>query len=229
MGHVDTDDLALAALGVVGLAAVESGHLRSCPECATTLAGLRETVIAARGDGPSAAPLVEPPARVWQAVSAELGLPSPARPRRVLWVRRLTLAAAAVVIAVASLSLGLALGNDEAVTPTTVLAQAVLRPLDDDLAGSARWVNSAAGTVLQVEVSGAPLQQGYLEVWLLDPDSLRMVPLGALEEGVPATLTVPAGIRVSDYPTVDVSAEPLDNDPTHSGVSLARGELHRTG
>lgn len=247
MGHVDTDDLTLAALGVMDLESMEVGHLHSCPECAMTLTQLRETVLAARGADPVPSPLLEPPARVWRAVTDELGLPAPVELSAVTsWGRRFALVAAAVVIAVASAGVGVLLGRDQSdptarPSPTTgapdqsgaelpaVLARADLRPLADDLAGSAQWLTSSAGTVLEVEVSGTPALAGYLEVWLLDPGSLRMVSLGALHEGVPTAFTVPDGIAVSDYPTVDVSSEPLDDDPTHSGVSVARGELRPAG
>ena len=37
--------------------------------------------------------------------------------------------------------------------------------------------------------------------------------------------TVPADVDPGEFPIVDVSVEPPDGDPTHSGVSLARGEL----
>lgn len=248
MGHVDTDDLTLAALGVMDLESLEVGHLRSCPECALHLTRLRETVLAARGADPVPSPLLEPPDRVWRAVTDELGLSAPAETHTVRsWGRRFALVAAAVVIAVASAGVGVLLGNQDRTDPTArpapttgdtsgtsgaapaVLARAELRPLADDLAGSAQWVTSDSGTVLEVEVSGANVVPGYLEVWLLEPGSTRMVSLGALREGVPAAFTVPDGILVSDYPTVDVSAEPLDDDPTHSGVSVARGELRPAG
>jgi hypothetical protein len=38
-------------------------------------------------------------------------------------------------------------------------------------------------------------------------------------------LTVPEGVRPGDYPEVDVSLEPDDGDPAHSGDSVLRGEL----
>ena len=33
------------------------------------------------------------------------------------------------------------------------------------------------------------------------------------------------GLDLAGYPIVDISLEPLDGDPVHSKVSLARGEL----
>ena len=51
-----------------------------------------------------------------------------------------------------------------------------------------------------------------------------MVPLGVLRPGT-QTFELPAGLDLGEYPIVDVSVEPLDGDPTHSGISVARGEL----
>jgi hypothetical protein len=36
---------------------------------------------------------------------------------------------------------------------------------------------------------------------------------------------LPADLDLEQFPIVDVSVEPLDGVPTHSGVSVARGEL----
>ena len=38
-------------------------------------------------------------------------------------------------------------------------------------------------------------------------------------------LDLPEGIDLAEHPIVDVSVEPLDGDPTNSGVSVARGVL----
>ena len=36
---------------------------------------------------------------------------------------------------------------------------------------------------------------------------------------------IPPGVDPSRFPIVDVSVEPVDGDPTHSGDSVLRGEL----
>jgi hypothetical protein len=38
-------------------------------------------------------------------------------------------------------------------------------------------------------------------------------------------LQLPADIDIGQYPIVDVSVEPMDGNPAHSGVSIARGQL----
>ena len=51
-----------------------------------------------------------------------------------------------------------------------------------------------------------------------------MVPVGVARAGtVSFELTV--CLDLGRFPIVDVSVEPLDGDPTHSGVSVVRGVL----
>jgi anti-sigma-K factor RskA len=66
---------------------------------------------------------------------------------------------------------------------------------------------------------------GFHEVWLINLDGTRMVALGVLAEGDTGEFDVPRGLLDEGYRIVDISVEPDDGDPTHSGVSLARGEL----
>jgi anti-sigma-K factor RskA len=62
------------------------------------------------------------------------------------------------------------------------------------------------------------------EVWLIRSDASGLVSLGLLE-GSEGRFAVPAGIDLDEYTLVDVSAEPVDGDPAHSGDSIVRGEL----
>ena len=78
---------------------------------------------------------------------------------------------------------------------------------------------------LVVDTTGLPQADGFYEVWLLDLERDRMVALGVLDDSGRGRLTVPEGVRVGDYPEVDVSLEPDDGDPAHSGDSVLRGEL----
>ncbi|MFC5379595.1 anti-sigma factor domain-containing protein [Aquipuribacter nitratireducens] len=99
-------------------------------------------------------------------------------------------------------------------------------------AGLARLVQptGAPGPVLQVWLDGLPdTGDDFLEAWLIDPDTGAMVSLGPVVPQQPgdatADLTVPSGLDVGRFALVDVSAEPTDGDPTHSGASLLRGAL----
>ena len=66
---------------------------------------------------------------------------------------------------------------------------------------------------------------GFHEVWLINVDGKRLVALGFLADWDKGEFQVPAGLIEKGYRIVDISVEPDDGDPTHSGVSLARGEL----
>ena len=46
-----------------------------------------------------------------------------------------------------------------------------------------------------------------------------------VQGGGEVSLEVPSGVDLTEYPVVDVSVEPLDGDPSHSGVSVVRGRL----
>ncbi len=78
---------------------------------------------------------------------------------------------------------------------------------------------------LEVDLSAADPDGGFYEVWLIDEAVEDMYPLGVVRGGGEVTLEVPPGVDLTEYPVVDVSVEPLDGDPGHSGVSVARGVL----
>lgn len=94
--------------------------------------------------------------------------------------------------------------------------------------GSARLV-STDGTSrgLELELTGLPsTEDGYLEAWLIDPDTGGIVSLGTIDPSVDLVqLAVPEELDATTYSLVDVSVEPYDGDPTHSGASLLRGTL----
>jgi hypothetical protein len=47
----------------------------------------------------------------------------------------------------------------------------------------------------------------------------------AVLDGEEGRFTIPVGLDPDDFALVDVSAEPFDGDPAHSGDSILRGEL----
>ncbi len=141
----------------------------------------------------------------------------------------------ASLLAVAAGVMGMAVGviGTTALTSdapeTAPVAQTELEPLPDwDGAGSASLAETDdGGYVITVEVAASPKdsqEQGYQEVWLIDEDVEGMVSLGVLE-GPSGSFAVPDGVAVEDFPIVDVSLEPVDGQPTHSGNSIVRGIL----
>ena len=244
MQHCSPEQLALAALSEP-LPGADAEHLAGCAACQAEVASLRRAVdVLAVPEFSATAPAVAPPPRVWDAIAAATGVssaprvaePEPAaapepgpvadvvelRPRstRRRW---LTLAAAVLVG-------GLAGGTAVAVTSGdddggSVVAQTVLDPLAaENASGRAEVLEDGGVRSLQVDLDAPELTEGYYEVWLLQPDAVRMVPVGVVHRGA-TVLTLPAGIDLTAYPLVDVSVEPLDGDPTHSGISVARGQL----
>lgn len=79
--------------------------------------------------------------------------------------------------------------------------------------------------VLHVEASDLDGPDGTREVWLINVDGTRMVSLGLLPDGQAADFDFPERLLEQGYRIVDISFEPDDGDPTHSGDSLARGTI----
>ena len=79
------------------------------------------------------------------------------------------------------------------------------------------------GRELVVTASGSDAS-GFREVWLIAPDIERMVSLGTME-GTEGRFTIPANLDLDEYPIVDISDEPFDGNPAHSGDSILRGVL----
>ena len=272
MPHVDPDVLALVALGEPVASEAEERHLADCAACAGTLAELRTTASVGRASR-GAEPLMAPPARVWEGIAAELGLPDDIRPESARSEsaarpeiprsestarpdsdryddtasvngsssiappvplaerrsrRRLLLPALVAAAAVVALSTGIpALQSALRPPEPTVVAEATLEAFPDwpDARGAAVLEELPDGTQ-QVEVSldAAVGDDGFREVWLIREDASDLVSLGVLE-GSAGTFVVPAGVDVDEFSLVDVSEEPRDGDPAHSGDSIVRGSL----
>ena len=105
------------------------------------------------------------------------------------------------------------------------LAATQLTPLPQhSAAGSAKVVEAKDGS-RSLEVSlDKDEAKGYQEVWLIAPDLSKLVSLGVMNS-TSGTFPVPAGLDLSQYPVVDVSDEPMDGNPAHSTISIARGTL----
>ena len=79
--------------------------------------------------------------------------------------------------------------------------------------------------VLHVAAKDLGGPQGIREVWLINLDGTRMVSLGLPARGEEGDFEFPARLLDEGYQIVDISYEPGDGDPAHSGQSLARGTL----
>jgi hypothetical protein len=239
--HIDPDAVALAALGEP-LDAADRAHLSACADCAREVASLAATVAVGRtGAGEQ---LVAPPDAVWERVRDELGLPddlvpaaapalppdvvptaaaAPDEPRARPWSRWWLAAAAGLVVG--GVGGGLVVGALQRDDDDAVLAEARLEALPGWSATGDAVVEEASDgrRTLVVRLSGAEAD-GFREVWLLDREATRLVGLGVLD-GDEGRFTIPVGLDLDDFAVVDVSAEPFDGDPAHSGDSILRGEL----
>lgn len=72
MSHLDPDVAALLALGE-DVDAASAAHVAECAECAADVAAFRRAIAAGKSTAVRE-PLLTPPPRVWDAISAELGL-----------------------------------------------------------------------------------------------------------------------------------------------------------
>lgn len=251
MTHLDDDKLIPYALGEETPDAGARDHLQICSRCADELAALERLVIAGRTVGD--VELVRPPDSVWQAIHSELGLPPelrhsvvaapvepaatdspsaardhshrPHRPRRRRWTPTVLLAAASLVVGVVAGIVGA--GMLSAARESRTVAETELEPFPGwEASGSARVEEDSSGTrriVVDLTAPGGELT----EVWLLDPETSGLVSLGLLS-GESGAFALPENIDLSRYSVVDVSREPDDGNPAHSGDSIVRGQLDRS-
>ena len=103
------------------------------------------------------------------------------------------------------------------------MAETTLERLGATGSGRAELLAHDGGYQLRLETSDLQDDDGYLELWLIDPSVTKMVSLGPLRPD--GLYDLPPGVDPSAFPIVDISAEPVDGDPAHSGNSLLRGTL----
>lgn len=229
MTHLDDDTLAVLALGEPP-DAVAAAHLASCRRCADELASLAATARVGRQSMP-ADRLARPEPRVWDAIVAQLDSDDEARraagaarrPRRIGRRAIAWTAAAAVALIAAAVTGILLLAPRPAVEAT---AQLDAFPDWPAASGSATLQRAPDGTqTIEVELASAEVPDGdAAELWLIDPETSDLVSLGLLDGGT-RTFAVPPSVDTTRFSVVDISAEPDDGDPAHSGDSIVRGAL----
>ena len=166
----------------------------------------------------------DPPASMWSAIAVSAGRPETdvAVLRRTH--RRVWLGAAAVVVAGLGIAGGLAAigGGSDDVIAETALSNEGLSPLGAASSGKAEIIRRGTSYLLHLDVSRVPSEPAsYVEVWLIDRQVKGMISLGPYRGN--GDYAIPSGVDPAEYPIVDVSIEPSDGVPTHSGVSIVRG------
>jgi len=188
--------------------------------------------------------MAAPPADLWSRIESAVGPieeSSPtggAEPSNVISLdsRRRTLpmilAAAAAVVVLGGLALSLL--GDDATSPLSraelAYDPAAFDPLGADAVAEVSLIDEDGSFLLQIDESDLPTaEEADLEVWLIQPDAdgnvADLVSLGTIDPDDPASLQVPATHDPDVYFVVDISVEPHDGDPTHSGRSILRGPL----
>jgi anti-sigma-K factor RskA len=177
--------------------------------------------------------LDEPPAGLWAAIAAEVATLSDAPVVTDLRAVRASrsparwFAAAAAIVAV--IAAGVVLLVDRGDDTTTVARVALVNdgfdPRGASSQGEASLVRLDDGRyALDIDVSDLPPTDGeFLELWVIDENVEGMVSLGPLDGN--GRFVLPTTVDPGQFPVVDISIEPADGVPTHSGASILRGVL----
>lgn len=176
-----------------------------------------------RGSGLRHPTATAEPTAAAEPIDAAEPAPLPSRQRtpsrRAWW----TLAASVAVIAVAGVGTWAAVSWQRPVT----IASAILDPFPahPGAVGSAEVDEDRSGDrTLTVTLDGAADADEYREVWLIRGDGSALISLGVLDADT-GSFAIPENVDLAEYELVDVSFEPVDGDPSHSGDSIVRGPL----
>lgn len=245
--HPSDETLAALAMGEP-TDQVSLEHVRSCPRCRAVVdefSGLTVRVKDAAG-----VRLQAPPESVWAQIAAETAEPDretaapdresarsdrpdetawpiqqPSGPARRRFSRRWVIGGVAAGVAVGVLA-GVVVPQVTQPRPQMV-AQASLQTLDTRQAqGQATVTGEGSALDLTLKVQPLTAGAGFLEVWLINTDLKRMVSIGVLPNGATQQqFPITGALLEQGYLIVDISREPFDDRPQHSGDSLLRGEL----
>ncbi|MFW2381743.1 MAG: anti-sigma factor [Acidimicrobiales bacterium] len=127
---------------------------------------------------------------------------------------------------VAAIAIGSVLRNN-----TTIVGEVELATLNDDVSslGTATIVEADGVTRLDIDFdTGLVGAEDTYELWIIDTDINEMHSLGEIVStgvGDQRSYEIPPGVDIRDFPIVDISLEPNDGNPAHSGDSHFRGVL----
>ncbi|WP_147981947.1 anti-sigma factor [Streptomyces sp. MS191] len=240
MKHTDEETLAMMALGEETEPSA-SLHLYECDQCRGEFEALRRVVTTMSTTDDADGDLLTPSEAVWDSIATELHLsvtPDPSaphddaatisssRPKPLQRLRRSTVALAACAALFGAAS-GSAITwwvtQTNSSTRQTSADGKRLESLRSTSAGYASLDDRSGSRSLNITVKDLPRTSGYFEVWLMDRTHTKLVSMGVLGPDGHATLPIPDNIDLREYSVVDVSVQPYNGKPDHSGDSIVRG------
>jgi len=166
----------------------------------------------------------QPPPGLWAQIAAAAQRPAASDTPAHRGVRRRgwIVGVAAAVVAAVIAGVVVSSRHDDRLVASAALSNEGLSPLGATSTGRAEILRRGASQVLRLDVRNVPRQpDSYVEVWMIDRQVKGMVSLGPFHGD--GDYAIPSGIDPASFPIVDLSIEPADGVPTHSGVSIVRG------
>lgn len=170
---------------------------------------------------------VEPPAGLADAVVAavaEQAIAAPpaaraerAHPRLAVWLA----AAAAAVLAV---GVAAVLGSRDSGSEPSLAASLTSTELSPGARGDAAFERTDAGWRIELDATGLPRRADgtFYEAWLRN-DAGVLVSIGTFNE--PDDVVLWAGVSPVEFPTITVTREAADGDPSSSGERVLSGAI----
>jgi anti-sigma-K factor RskA len=140
--------------------------------------------------------------------------------------------ASVMLIFAGGLAVGLLTGgsNNSASSLGSSQQQASLAPIGEiDPSATGQADIKKGGQVIRLKLSGLKPSgdADFYEAWLMDPKN-GFISVGTFRVGADGetTLDLPVPVGTKKFPVVDISLQPVNGKPTHSGVSVLRGTLN---
>jgi anti-sigma-K factor RskA len=200
------------------------------------LAPLADSMVARTSSDRSTAPEPEPEPELdeeplWPAfpplvLAPETGAAPHERRKRRRPAIGVAAAVAAAAMALGAFGAAVVTGGHPATQP--VVAQGSLRPFDSPRSATGTVTVLAQGAtrhmIVRTEDLSSPPSRKFYEVWLLDPITQKMLPVGLLPPSGNGEFQVTAGL-MAGYSAVDVSLQSDNGNPAHSQTSVLRASL----
>ena len=144
--------------------------------------------------------------------------------RRRPWVRYAVGAAAAAVLLVTGVAVGLQVNRDHTVQFAAAMTATGLAP---DATGDVTLTKTPSGWRIRLHATGLPRRAGgeFYEAWLKD-DAGVLVPIGTFNDGHDVTMW--SGVGPADYPTLTITREVADGNQASSGQVVLLAKPHRS-